>query len=190
MLTLAPLDLEAQELALRLARSAIKAGLEAERRTSYRPLPGEALPAVFSEHLGAFVTLHDARGQLRGCIGTVQARESLDATIWGRAQDAAFEDPRFPPLSPHEFETTRIEISVLTKASLVSGPEAIVLGRDGIILRKGFRTSLFLPQVATEQGWDLNQTLSHLAQKAGLSSDAWQSGTSFETFQAQVFGEN
>jgi AMMECR1 domain-containing protein len=72
----------------------------------------------------------------------------------------------------------------------VSGPEEIVIGRDGVLLQKGGRSAVFLPQVAPEQGWLKEEMLSHLSMKAGLPADAWKSGTTFSTFQAIVFSEN
>ncbi|MEP0773301.1 MAG: AMMECR1 domain-containing protein, partial [Acidobacteriota bacterium] len=71
----------------------------------------------------------------------------------------------------------------------VPGPEAIQLGRHGVILAKEGRTAVFLPQVASETGWDRDTFLSQLARKAGLAADAWRRGASFEVFTAQVFGE-
>ena len=81
------------------------------------------------------------------------------------------------------------EISALTPPKPVLSYNDIVIGKDGMIISKNGRSAVFLPQVASEQGWDLAQTLSHLSQKAGLSSDAWKSGAKFTVFQAIVFNE-
>ena len=78
---------------------------------------------------------------------------------------------------------------MLTPPEEVGGYGDIVLGRDGVYLIKGLRRAVYLPQVAVEQGWDLDQTLSSLARKAGMSPDAWKQGATFQTFQAQVFHE-
>ena len=81
------------------------------------------------------------------------------------------------------------EVSALTPPKPVASWRDIVLGRDGMTLEKGNAFAVFLPQVAPEQGWDLETTLSYLSQKAGLPADAWREGAKFETFQAEVFHE-
>ena len=78
---------------------------------------------------------------------------------------------------------------MLSPMKQVAGPDAIVLGTHGVLLTKGGRSAVFLPQVATETGWDKGTFLSHLAQKAGLPADAWRQGATFQVFTAQVFGE-
>jgi len=105
------------------------------------------------------------------------------------ALQAAFEDPRFSRLTLREVSELKIEISVLTPMRQVSGPEAIVVGRDGVLLQKGGCSAVFLPQVAPEQGWGRDEMLDNLSCKAGLSPSAWREGASFSTFQAEVFGE-
>ena len=105
------------------------------------------------------------------------------------ALQSAFEDPRFSPVTAKELPDLEVEISVLTPMKPVSGPNEIVVGRDGVLLRKGGRSAVFLPQVAPEQGWGRDEMLSHLSQKAGLPPNAWREGASFQTFQAIVFSE-
>ena len=100
---------------------------------------------------------------------------------------AGLHDPRFLPVTANELGKLDFEVSVLTEPTPVKGPEAIVIGRDGVILRKRGRSAVFLPQVAPEQGWDVPTMLMHLSLKAGLGPDDWKSGTTFETFRAQVF---
>ena len=95
----------------------------------------------------------------------------------------------FRPLSKDELSKIEIDISVLTPPQKVDGSQDIVLGRDGIYLIKGMNRAVYLPQVAVEQGWNLEETLSSLSRKAGLSMDAWREGTTFQVFQAQVFHE-
>ncbi len=92
------------------------------------------------------------------------------------ALQAAFHDPRFDPVAAAELPRLTIEISVLTPARPVAGPADVVPGRDGVVLRKGGRSAVFLPQVATEQGWDRDTLLTQLARKAGLPGDAWRQG--------------
>ncbi|RLC08035.1 MAG: TIGR00296 family protein [Deltaproteobacteria bacterium] len=138
---------------------------------------------------GAFVTLKK-KGQLRGCIGHLAEDLPLCHVVGTMALQAAFNDRRFTPLTLKEFPEIEIEISVLTPSRRVSRAEDILVGRDGVILRKGGRSAVFLPQVAPEQGWNREQMLAHLSRKAGLSSDGWKADDAqFFTFQAIVFSE-
>jgi AmmeMemoRadiSam system protein A len=150
------------------------------------------LPAgdpVYELERAVFVTLHK-RGQLRGCIGTLQAREPLAAAVRSSAISAATQDPRFPPVSPDELPELEIEISVLSPMRPVAGADEIEVGRHGVVVRQGMRSGVFLPQVAPEQGWDRDTMLDILcAQKAGLPADAWRRGAQLEVFTSQVFGE-
>jgi MEMO1 family protein len=164
---------------------------------------GPELARWFGEHRlegnllarsGVFVTLHNTgerairEGRLRGCIGVMEAREPLvDAIVHGAV--SAAHDPRFPALQPRELPAVSLEVSVLSPMKQVPGAEAIQLGTHGVLLSKNGRSAVFLPQVATETGWDRATFLSHLAQKAGLPADAWRQGATFEVFTAQVFGE-
>ncbi len=142
---------------------------------------------------GTFVTINNtgaraaARGRLRGCIGSVLPREPLvDAVL--HAAVAAAHDPRFPTLEADELDGVELEVSVLSAPRRVPGPEAVELGRHGVILTRRGRTAVFLPQVATETGWDRETFLSHLARKAGLPADAWRDAD-LDVFTAQVFTE-
>ncbi|MEA2011800.1 MAG: AmmeMemoRadiSam system protein B [Verrucomicrobiota bacterium] len=136
----------------------------------------------------SFVTLH-LNGALRGCIGNLEAMEPLYLNIKHNAENAAFCDPRFSMLTEKEFNEIDIEISVLTAPEKIRDPKEFIVGKHGIILQKGMSKSVFLPQVAPEQGWDRSTTLSHLAMKAGLSPDAWRINCDFYVFEAIVFGE-
>jgi AmmeMemoRadiSam system protein A len=138
--------------------------------------------------MGAFVTLHK-RGQLRGCIGEIFPRRALVEAVAEQAINAAFHDPRFPRLHAGELDEIDIEISALTPPHPVESYDEIVIGRHGVVLEKNGRSAVFLPQVAPEQGWGLEETLTHLALKAGLASSDWKSGCRFEVFEAIVFGE-
>jgi len=170
---------------LKLARDTIRARLDGREAP---PLDGYAITDPMRDPSGAFVTL-TIDGRLRGCIGEIPPTRPLVEVVQDHAIDAAFRDPRFSALTADEFDHIHIDISALTPPRQVAGHEDIVLGRDGIFLIKGMRRAVYLPQVAVEQGWDLEQTLSSLARKAGLGADAWQEGCTFETFQAQVFHE-
>ncbi len=103
---------------------------------------------------------------------------------------SAFEDPRFPPLGKEEWDATTIEISVLSPFEKITDAGRIRVGTHGIMIRRGSRSGLLLPQVATEQGWDRDTFLTHACLKAGLPADAWRSpDTSIEIFSAIVFHE-
>ena len=140
------------------------------------------------ELMGAFVTLHE-QGQLRGCIGEIFPERPLHEAIREQAVNAALHDPRFPRVRADELGLIDIEISALTPPHPVASYAEIEIGRHGVVLRKGFRSAVFLPQVAPEQGWGLEETLSHLSMKAGLAPDAWKSDCEFHVFEAIVFSE-
>lgn len=135
----------------------------------------------------AFVTL-TRKGRLRGCIGYTEASVSLFKTVQECAVAAATEDPRFPPVGTAEVDAIRIEISVLTPLAPVR-PAEVEVGIHGLLVRKGGRRGLLLPQVAVEHGWDREAFLSAACEKAGLPRDAWRSGAELYSFTAEVFGE-
>ncbi|MDD3118974.1 MAG: AmmeMemoRadiSam system protein A, partial [Victivallales bacterium] len=138
-----------------------------------------------------FVTLHPAAGQLRGCIGNIMPVENLGDNLYSNALNAAFRDPRFPPVgSTAELEQLRIEVSILTPMQTIADLREFELGRHGIVMNLMGRSAVFLPQVAPEQGWDKDTTLDYLAMKAGLPRNAWRAPeASFQVFEAIVFGE-
>jgi AmmeMemoRadiSam system protein A len=146
--------------------------------------------AVLNEPMGAFVTLHE-KGELRGCIGNMVGRGPLYQTVADMAIEAATGDPRFPVLSPAEIDAVDIEVSVLSPMKKVGGPEEIKIPGNGVVIKRGFRSGVFLPQVATETGWSKEEFLSNLcAHKAGLAPDAWKDpATDIYVFSAEVFGE-
>jgi hypothetical protein len=145
---------------------------------------------VLNEPMGAFVTLHE-KGELRGCIGNMVGQGPLYKTVADMAIQAATGDPRFPVLSPAEIDKVDIEISVLSPMKKVSGPEEIKVPGHGVMVRRGFRSGVYLPQVATETGWNKEEFLTSLcAHKAGLAPDAWKDpATDIYVFTAEVFGE-
>jgi MEMO1 family protein len=179
------LDRAEQLTLLTLARDAIRAHLDDEPPPD---LAGYAVTDAMGDPSGAFVTL-TLHGRLRGCIGEIPPRRPLVEVVREHAVDAAVNDPRFSPLTRAEFDDVQIDISALTAPVEVASHEEIVLGRDGVYLIKGLRRAVYLPQVAVEQGWTLEETLGSLARKAGLPADGWKDGASFEVFQAQVFHE-
>jgi AmmeMemoRadiSam system protein A len=145
--------------------------------------PTETLRARF----GAFVTLKIG-GRLRGCIGRLMGAGPLFETVWGMARAAAFEDPRFPPLTPQEFAEVEVEISILSPITPCPDVDKIEIGRHGLIVRRGFQSGLLLPQVAVEWKWDRTRFLEQTCRKAGLPPDAWRKpGTEILWFEAEVF---
>ena len=144
---------------------------------------------------GTFVTLK-INGQLRGCIGNLTADEPLSEGVRKNAVNAAFHDPRFPPLTDKELEKVDIEVSILTEPrplDYVDGEDLLTRLRvdiDGVIIRKGHASATFLPQV-WEQLPDPEEFLEHLCMKAGLSSDAWRNKKlDVLTYQVQYFEES
>jgi len=181
---------EEQKTALKLARNTLEFefGLTKEKNEDYKKYP------VFSEKRGVFVTLKKGE-ELRGCIGLIEPVPELSAGIIEMAKAAAFEDPRFPELTADELADIKIEVSVLTPPHKISDPQKeIELGRHGVIvrsIRQPADSGVFLPQVATETGWDLDEFMSHLcADKAGLPANCWRDDSAdIYTFEAQVMRE-
>jgi AmmeMemoRadiSam system protein B/AmmeMemoRadiSam system protein A len=136
----------------------------------------------------AFVTLNK-NSDLRGCIGEIFPSQSLYKSVIANAINAAVNDWRFTPVTKDELSSIKIEISALTVPQSIESYNQIRIGTDGVVLSKGGQMALFLPQVATEQSWTLEEMLTHLSLKAGLPENAWKSGASFKVFQAEVFGE-
>jgi len=143
----------------------------------------------YREKRGVFVTLHKT-GDLRGCIGYPLPIKPLLEAVVDNAVASATEDPRFPSVTPDELKDLDIEISVLTVPQKVSSFDEVVVGRDGIIISKGYMRGLLLPQVPVEQNWGLEEYLSHGCLKAHLPMDEWKRGVDIEIFQGIVFGEN
>lgn len=136
------------------------------------PLP-EVSSQVLNLKLGSFVTINK-NNILRGCIGTIVGHEPLYLNVWRMARAAAFSDPRFPPMKAGEWPGVSLHISVLDMLSPCHDPEAIEVGKHGIALKFGDHSSVFLPQVPVEQGWDRIAYLEHLCEKAGLHRDSWR----------------
>ncbi len=186
-MTESSLTVQDQKILLKIARDTIKFTLH-NRKAPQQSDVAENLTEPLKSERAAFVTL-TIGGMLRGCIGDIFPRDPLYMSVIRNAVNAAFNDPRFPQLSPAEFERIEIEISALTPPQKVRDYSEIRIGTDGIVLSKGHAKAVFLPQVAPEQGWNLQQTLTHLATKAGLSPEDWKHGAQFEVFQAEVFNE-
>ncbi len=172
---------------LALARKTIAYFLEKGELPNAKKLSIEVTPAM-SRTMGVFVTLKK-EGQLRGCIGQIFGTGPLYKAVIEQAKNAATRDPRFPRLEAAELAKVQIEISALTEPKEVGSYKEIVIGKHGMVLEKHGRSAVFLPQVAPEQGWDIDTTLTHLSRKAGLPADAWKEGASYQVFEAHVFHE-
>jgi AmmeMemoRadiSam system protein A len=149
-----------------------------------------ALDVDFPEASGVFVTIKK-RGQLRGCLGTLQCRAGLAEEVARCAAESASDDPRFPPVTQDELPELSLEISVLGPSEAIDPRDerAVTIGRHGLIAERGLRRGLLLPQVATEWGWTVDQFLRQTCLKAGLPADAWEHGATIHRFEAEVFGE-
>jgi AmmeMemoRadiSam system protein A len=143
---------------------------------------------VFAEKRGVFVTL-TLRGRLRGCIGTVEAFEPLGESIARCAAGAALHDPRFTPVRADELHELRIELSVLSPPEPIL-PADIEIGKHGLLISRGSRRGLLLPQVAGEHKFSREQFLEATCRKAGLDAKAWQEPqTQISGFFCEVFSE-
>ena len=170
---------------LREARSSIEK-LFTNKKVTQPDLSGcsDALNA----HCGAFVTLYK-RKKLRGCIGMILSNEPLLKTVHEMAISAAKRAYRFSPVTAEELNEIDIEISVLSPLKKIKDISEIELGKHGIYIVKGYSSGVFLPQVAEETGWDLENYLGHCARdKAGIGWDGWKEAIIY-TFTATVFGE-
>lgn len=170
---------------LRTAREAIAAELAGRRAELPPATAGLALPC------GAFVTLRRAAdGELRGCVGQMEASQPLVLTVAEMAVAAATRDGRFAPVAASELDSLRIEISVLSPLEPIE-PGDVELGRHGLLLRYGDSRGVLLPQVPAEHGWDREAFLAHTCEKAGLPPDTWKRpGVEIQGFTATVFGED
>jgi len=181
------LNKEQRKKLLDIARQSIESYLETGAKLEIK----EADPVLVKE-MGAFVTLHE-HGDLRGCIGNLIGKQPLYLTVRDMAIEAAVGDPRFAQVGLNELKNIEIEISVLSPMEKIDSVDKIQLGVHGVLVKRGFNSGVFLPQVATETGWSKEEFLSYLcAHKAGLSADAWKDkSTEIYIFTAEVFsGEN
>ncbi len=143
-----------------------------------------------NEKRGVFVTLNK-NGNLRGCIGHIQPIEQLFNAVIDNTMNSSMNDGRFRPVSEGELPDIEIDISVLSPIKKISGADKFIPGKHGIIICLGGVRAVFLPQVATEQNWNREETLTHLCNKAGLPSYAWNyKEMEFFVFTAKVFHED
>ena len=176
-------DDEKREL-LRIARTTLR-----EYFYSGRIPPGKPHRDSLTAHAGAFVSLHN-EGKLRGCIGIPQEEKALYRTVQEMAIAAATRDPRFEPVTEGEMDDISIEISVLGDYSDMGEVAELEIGRHGLIIEKGRKRGLLLPQVATDHKWSAREFLAQVCVKAGLPKDAWSHhDAKVGLFTAQVFND-
>ena len=178
---------EQKKILLKVAKDTVTAGVS--RKPVYKPETDD--PDLLVE-VGCFVTLKNG-GELRGCIGQFTADRPLIEMVAQMAVSSSMHDPRFggDRITVDELPQLDIEISVLSPMVKTDDPLSLRLGIDGIYIVKGRRSGCFLPQVATETGWDTESFLSYCcAHKAGLKPDAWRNDPDVEVylFTAEVFG--
>ncbi|MEW6352336.1 MAG: AmmeMemoRadiSam system protein A [Thermodesulfobacteriota bacterium] len=174
-------DDEKNEL-LRIARTVV------EKAAHREPVP-EFVPKTerLKEPRGAFICVKK-NGMLRGCIGCLEQDTPVYKTVAEMAEAAAFRDPRFRPLEPDELACLELEISVLTPLEQIQDVTRIEVGLHGLMIVKGSRSGLLLPQVAAERNWDTRTFLEETCRKAGLPRDAWTDKESaIYVFSADVF---
>lgn len=179
------LDAEDREVLGRLARQSLAAAVNG------RPFsPDDPGRPALLERRGVFVTLKTG-DRLRGCLGCFASDQPLYLAVADYARYSALDDPRFAHnrLRPDELDAVAVDISALTPLEPCPGPENIVLGVHGIYVSKGARSGCFLPQVATETGWTVEEFWGHCCRdKAGLDWDAWRDpSVTVMTFTADVF---
>jgi len=140
------------------------------------------------EPMATFVTLKIGE-HLRGCIGSLVPEEALYLSVHGNAINAALRDYRFPPVTPAELPLLDVHISILSPIREIKSLDEFKLGEHGIIIEKGPYRAVYLPEVAIEQGWTKEETLSSLSMKAGMSPDGWRQGARFKIFSSVVISK-
>jgi len=165
-----------------IARSTIEAVVRGKKPPEFKNIPDK-----LKKPFGVFVTI-TKHGNLRGCIGHIIADQPLYKICQEMAEAAALHDPRFDPVRESELSEIEIEISVLTPMERVKDFKDIVIGRDGLLVRRGYQSGLLLPQVATDYGWTVEEFLEQTCIKAGLPEDAYKlKDTEIYKFSAQIF---
>lgn len=179
-----PLTESERNLLLRLARESIRSAV-----SGHNPPVLEEVPPMLRQPAAVFVTLY-LGAELRGCVGTLDAREPLYRAVVAMARAAALDDPRFPPVQMEEVEYLTIEAARLSPLR-PARPEEIVVGVHGVCLQWGSTRAVFLPKVAREHGWSREELLDQLARKAGLAAHAWREDDArLYVFTAEAFAEN
>ena len=177
---------EDRRLLLKLARETLQACVE----HPHRPLVLDAYAArpALTQPFCTFVTLKKG-GALRGCVGSLFDPDPLYRSVYANTIGSALRDPRFPPVSAAEVPRIAVRISVLSPLEPIASLEDFKPGEHGILLRRGSARSVFLPEVAPEQGWDRQETAACLCLKAGLDTGAWRHGAQFQVFRSVAIDE-
>lgn len=178
---------------VRLARESIEKYLEEGKTIS----PPKNAPEKLKQKAGIFVTLEAYPDKnLRGCIGYPEPIMPLIDAVIKAGISSATQDPRFTPLQAGEMEKIIVEVSVLTPPELIrvkspkEYPKKIEIGRDGLIVEKGFYKGLLLPQVPVDEGWDAEEFLSYTCMKAGMMADCWyEEDAKIYKFEGRIFSE-
>ena len=147
---------------------------------------GYAITERLERRRATFVTLN-LEGRLRGCMGSLLPENPLYRSVHRNAVNAALHDPRFRPLSLSEVALLDVHLSILSDITPIASLDEFRLGEHGIILSKASTGAVFLPEVAVEQEWSVEETLSQLSLKAGLAAEDWREGASFEIFSSARF---
>ena len=168
---------------LRLARTSIETAVRHNRLPEEIPQGG-----VFSLRCGVFVTLHSGK-KLRGCIGVIEGANPLGESVIRCAVSAAREDPRFSQVKGGELNNLTIEISLLSPLQRIPAGQ-IEIGRHGLVVQRGQRRGLLLPQVAVEHGLSRERFLEETCRKAGLAPDSWKDpDTEVYAFTCEIMSE-
>ena len=178
-----------EQTILRLSRFTLEKWVREKKYPSEKDMKNYELTPALEHKTGVFVSLHKM-GELRGCIGDVENTNTILRGVIENTVNAASKDPRFPPITDTELDNVDIEISVMTPLTPVDDIEKIEVGKDGLVVERGFHRGLLLPQVAVEWSWDKYEFLENTCQKAGLPTNAYEKkDTKILSFRAQVFGE-
>jgi len=185
------MELEKGKYLVRTARKAVEEFVKSGNK--HKP---SSVPAEFTKKSGVFTTLHTYPGkELRGCIGYPEPVMPLIEALIESAVSAT-RDPRFPPLTESELDNIIVEVSVLSPPEEIKAnspndyPKHVKIGRDGLIIEKGYYSGLLLPQVPVEWGWDAREFLDNLCMKAGLPPGSWRSGdVRISRFSGEIFAE-
>ena len=163
--------------------------------TNHKKISDPIFDEKFSFNAGVFVTINDKSG-LRGCIGYPLAVKKLSDALIDAAISASTNDPRFSPVKINDLDDLVFEVTVLSDTEELSTHsdddilDSIKIGRDGLIVERGFQSGLLLPQVPIEYNWNTEQFLNHTCHKAGLSNDSWKdTATKISKFQGIIFRE-
>ncbi len=184
-------SLEDGQFAVRTARRIIEAVVSGTQ------FDASEIPEIFNRKSGVFVTINTfPKHNLRGCIGYPEPIFPLFEALQKASKSSAMEDPRFPSVREDELDNVVIEVSLLTPPEqiIVKKPKHYVkeveIGRDGLIVERGFRRGLLLPQVPVEWKWKVDEFLSHTCMKAGLPPDSWlDENVKIFKFSARIFTE-